>query len=90
MPIWKLEPVDPDHNVWSDFSHVGSVIVRAPDESAARSIAEVKLGPLWGQSAGSYHGASPWQDLSLSSCQRFEDSGYEEDGPDELLHPLGK
>ena len=90
MPIWKLEPVDPDDDLWSNFSHSGAVIVRARDGTAARAVAEVKLAPLWGPLPGSLHGTSPWQYLSLSSCQRFEDSGYEEDGPDELLHPLGK
>ena len=90
MPIWKVEPVDPNDNCWKGFSYRKAVVVRAGDEAGARSVAAVKLGPKWHQPPVSYHGLSPWHDSSLSSCHQIESAGYEEDGDDELLEPLGQ
>ena len=90
MPIWKLEPIDSNHDCWIGIDCREPVIVRANDEQGARDVAEVKLAPTWGAPPGKHHGASPWQDHYHSSCNRFKNSSYEEDGDDELLEPLGK
>ena len=90
MPIWELVPIDRDDDSWIGFPNKVPAIVRAPDESGARGVAEANLSKGWTSDLGSLLGASPWQDPDLSSCQRLENSEYEEDGPDDLLHPLGK
>lgn len=90
MPIWKLEPLDPNNDCWVDFSYRGEVIVRANDEQGARNVTEVKLEPLLVTPLIRYHGTSPWRDHSLSSCKRIDDSGHEQDGAVDILEPLGK
>ena len=90
MSIWIIEALDPDDDCWKGFSHTGPVKVRASDDQGARNVAEVKFGPKFGPPPGEFHGNSPWQNHSHSSCNRLKNSGYEEDGDDELLEPLGK
>lgn len=90
MPIWRLEQIDPKDDCWIGISRRGPEDVRASDEQGARNVAEVELAPLWTAPPGEFHGASPWQDDSLSSCHRLEEHEYKDEGPDELLKPLGK
>jgi hypothetical protein len=89
MPIWKIEPLDSQNECWIYFYCRKPVIVRAHNEQAARTVAEVRLAALFGPPPEIYHGTSPWQDDSLSSCRQDEDSKYREEGPEELLEPLG-
>ena len=90
MPIWKLEPIDPKDDCWVGIYCRELVFVRASDEKGARNVAAVELAPSWTAPPGEFHGASPWQENSLSSCCRVEEHEYEDEGPDKLLSPLGK
>ena len=90
MPIWKLEPLDPNDDCWIDIFCRQPLIVRARDEPGARTVAEVECAPLLGPPPGKSHGTSPWQIDTLSSCSQVVGTEYEEDGPDELLIPLGR
>jgi hypothetical protein len=90
MPIWKIEPIDPDDESWALFRYCGAVIVRAEDEAAARRVAAMGLTPMMVLGAiPTYTSSSPWQDEHLSTCRQIENSKYDEDGKDELLEPKG-
>ena len=87
MPIWKLIPIDKTSDHWRASTHQGEVIIRASSEKEARKkaaqefekfIDRIRGEPtLWG---------SPWDQSNLVSCQRLEDSHYEEKGPVAILN----
>ncbi len=90
MPIWKIEPIDPDDESWAFFRYRGEAIARAHDEAAARRVAAMGLTPMMVLGTiPTYTSSSPWQDEDLSTCQRIENSEYDEDDGDELLKPKG-
>jgi len=88
MPIWKLSPIDKTSDHWRTSTYKGDVIVRASSEKEARATAhsefitatEIIRGgqTLWN---------TPWDQPNLVSCQRLEDSHYEEKGPVAVLYP---
>ena len=62
------------------------MIVRAQNEGKARFLAADALGeipePVLGLEA-----REPWTDGKIVTCERFAESGFEEDGPDTILGP---
>ncbi len=79
MPIWKLEPINPDDDHWGASTYNGPLIVRAADEDIARELAtaEYRIGTE----------KSPWLYAWLTNIIRIEDSEYDEDAPDTILGP---
>ncbi len=79
MPIWKLEPINPDDDHWGASTYNGPLFVRAADEDIARELAtsEYRIGAE----------KSPWLYAWLTNITRIEDSDYDEDGPDAILGP---
>ncbi len=79
MPIWKLEPINPDDDHWSASLYNGPLLVRADDEDIARELAtsDYRVGSE----------KSPWLYAWLTNITRIEDSEYDEDGPDTILGP---
>ena len=87
MPIWKLEPVDPDEHHWRASTYVGPVIVRAPDEARAGRVAADAFGIAAEKLPGAEVPVSPWIHPWLVTCVRLENSDYDEEGPDTILGP---
>ncbi len=79
MPIWKLEPINPNDDHWGASTYNGPLFARAADEDIARELAtsEYLIGA----------GKSPWLYAWLTNITRIEDSDYDEDGPDAILGP---
>jgi hypothetical protein len=87
MPLWKLRPLDLGDPNWEASSHRGPVMVRAPDEQAAREQAQRAFGVKTRFSPGATIRTPPWQRASLVAAERVRDQRYEEDGPTEVLEP---
>lgn len=88
MPIFKLTPIDTQSEHWRASTHKDYVIVRAENEKEARIIAELKfLNPTPNMGPGGNTINPPWSQSNLVSCQRLENSIYEERGPAEVLYP---
>lgn len=88
MPIWKLTPIDDTADHWEASTYKGEVIVRASSEQEARKTA---AGNFY-QMRERIHGGltpwgSPWDYSHIVSCQRLEDSHYEQEGPVAILYP---
>ena len=87
MPLFRLSPVDLSDPNWEASSHRAAAIVRARDESAARTIAaeafDVKTG------FRPRHGlvVPPWRRPELVHVEQIEDARWEAGGPDEVLYP---
>ncbi len=87
MGIWKLEPVNPDDDHWRASTYVGRLIVRAPDEDKARSLATAAFWGTAEKPPGEEMPRPPWGHPSKVTCVRLEDSGFDEEGPDGILGP---
>ncbi len=87
MGIWTLKPVNPDEDHWRASTYVGPLIVRAPDEVKARSVATEAFGIAAEKPPGEEVPRPPWGDPSKVTCARLEDSGFDEEGPDGILGP---
>ncbi len=91
MPIWKLEPINPNERHWRASRYVGPVIVRAPDEVRAGGVAGAAFGAWTVRVPGAETPLLPWVHSSLVTCVRLEKSDYDEDydeeGPDTILGP---
>jgi hypothetical protein len=68
-------------------SHRAMAIVRAPDEEAARMVAQEAFGVKTGFTPGAGIKAPPWKRASLVMAERIEDARYQPDGPTEVLEP---
>ena len=66
----------------------GVVIVRAPDEEAARDEAQRAFGIKTRFGPGAGVKTPPWKRASLVSAERVRDERYEEEGPTEVLEPV--
>ena len=44
MPVWKLEPINPDDEHWTASRYVGPLFVRAADDDGARKLAAMACG----------------------------------------------
>ena len=88
MPIWKLEPVTPleDYH-WQGSRYAGVVIVRADDEISARGVAHIAFGIVPVKLPAAEVPLIPWSSARLSTCDLFEDSEYEDEGPEGVLGP---
>ena len=85
--IWKLIPIDKTSDHWRASTHKDEVIVRAQSEKEARAKAtsEFQITIHIGRGEWTIWG-SPWEQSNLVSCQRLEDSPYEEKGPVAILY----
>ncbi len=87
MPIWKLSPIDAGDPSWEASSHRGVVIVRAPDEDAAREEAQKRFGVKTAFPPGQGVKAPPWRRGHLARAQIIKDERYAPEGPSEVLFP---
>ena len=87
MPLWKLTPVDDTDPGWEASSHCGPVMVRAPDEDAARAEAQKSFGIKTAFPPGRAIVAPPWQRSQLVRAEIVKDARYNEEGPAEVLSP---
>lgn len=87
MPIWKLGPVNPDEHHWRASTYVGSVIVRAPDEATAGSVAAAAFGIAVAIAPGAEVPLLPWIHSWLVTCVRLDNSDFDEEGPEAILGP---
>ncbi len=87
MPIWKLEPASPDEHHWRASTYVGPVIVRAPDEATAGSVAAAAFGITPEMIPGAEVPLVPWGYPWLVTCVRLENSDFDEEGPEAILGP---
>ncbi len=87
MPIWKLEPADLSSEHWACSTHKGTIIVRAPDEKAARSAATSAFGIAATVPRSRETLFSPWEQANLVKCLRLHNSSFDENGPTEVLDP---
>ena len=87
MSIWKLTQLDTTSDYWQASTRKDYVIVRATNEGEARETAHSRF---YIAARGVPHGEtpfSPWKQPNLVSCQRLENSEYEEEGPAEVFYP---
>ena len=87
MPIWKLEPVDPDEHHWRASRYKGWVIVRAPDEVKARSLANRAFDGFVQVTPGAETPLMPWMQDRITTCARVDESEYDEEGEEAILAP---
>ena len=87
MAIWRLCPIDLSDPNWEASSHRAAVIVRAPDETTAREVAEAAFGVKTRFRPGTGIVAPPWKRAELVAVERITDERFEADGPSVLLSP---
>ena len=87
MPIWKLTPIDKTSDHWRASTHKDYVIVRATSEGEARAEATSEFIIATKKVPGADIPFSPWDQQNLVSCQRLENSNYDERGPAAVLYP---
>ena len=87
MPIWKIEPVNPDEPHWRASTYVGPVIVRAADKVRARGVAAEAFGIAAEKPPGAEVPLVPWDYSWLVTCVRLENSDFDEEGPEAILGP---
>ena len=87
MPIWRLEPINPDDHHWQASTYAGPLTVRAVDEDKARELAVSQFSIAAEKPPGAEVLRTPWHYSWLSTCARLEASEFEEDGPDTILGP---
>ncbi len=87
MPIWRLEPINPDDRRWQASTYAGPLTVRAADEDKARELAASKFRIGAEKPPGAEGPKTPWLYSWLSTCERIEASEFEVDGPDTILGP---
>jgi len=87
MRIWKLTPLDKTSDHWQASTHKGHVIVRAASEDEARNKATAEFTIATKRIRGGDTLFSPWGQSNLVSCQRLENSNFEEKGPVAVLYP---
>ncbi len=87
MPVWKLTPVNLNDPNWQASSHRDIVIIRARDEEAARKLAQKAFGLKTDFPAGGGIKAPPWTRADVVKAERIKRTFYEDNGPDEVLHP---
>ena len=89
MALWKLAPINLDHPRWEAGAYRGTVIVRAPNETAARQAATEKFYMPMDRPVGDLIRLSPWkddpEDAALVEVTPIEDDLYEGEGPTEVL-----
>ncbi len=88
MPIWKLEPVDPESHHWQASKYDGHVFIRAEDVMGARLIASSAFSIPAQHFDGSESPLDPWTHSVTTTCTRVEISVFDEEGPDIILGPL--
>ena len=87
MPLWKLTPTDLTDRNWETSSHTGEVIVRARNEKRAREIvasAYVVEDDILAEGEPLY---SPWENIHLVTCVRFETKDFPLHGTESILLP---
>ncbi len=87
MGLFKLSPIDLMDPNWQASSHRAAAIVRARDESAARTIAAEAFDVRTGFQPGRGMRVPPWLRKELVRAERIEDSRWESSGPEEVLYP---
>jgi hypothetical protein len=87
MTIWCLRPRDLSDPNWEASSHRAAVIVRAPDEKAAREVAEAAFGVKTRFRPGAGIIAPPWKRAELVIAERITDERFQADGPSMVLSP---
>ena len=87
MPVWRLEPINPDDHHWRARTYVGPLSVRAVDEDKARALAASQFGIAAEKLPGMEVPRTPWLYSWLATCKRIAASEFEEDGPDTILGP---
>jgi len=87
MPVWRLVPVDPLDPNWESSSHRGPVVVRAPDEGAARETAEKAFAVRSRFPPGRGMKVPPWTRPELVRVMVIEHSIHPAEGPAEVLEP---
>ncbi len=87
MPIWRLEPINPDDHHWRASTYVGPLSVRAADGDKARALAASQFRIGTEKPPGAEVPRTPWLYSWLATCTRIEASEFEEDGPDTILGP---
>ncbi len=88
MQLWKLTPLDLSAPNWEASTHKGPVIVRAPDEVAARQAAKDKFFRAANkQKIGDPVRHPPWAHASLVNAVTIDDERFEVEGPTEVLEP---
>lgn len=87
IPIWKLSPIDVLDPNWEASSHRGSVIVRAPDEAAARVTAAEAFDVATRFPPESGVRVPPWSRANLVKAEQIIDTRYDPQGPVQVLDP---
>ena len=88
MPIWKLDPINPDDEHWTASRYVGPLFVRAADDDRARELAAMACQIGKGKLSSGMVPTMPWRYAWLANCTQVEDSDYNEEGADAILGPV--
>ena len=87
MPVFKLKPTDVSSNHWEASTYKGPAVVRAKDEESAREKATQEFCIAVRRKPGQNTCLNPWNQKQLVTCERLENSDYDEDKPAEVLSP---
>ena len=87
MPLWKLTPTDLTDRNWETSSHKGDVIVRAQSEKRAREIVANAYEGKGDSLPGGEPLYSPWKNIHLVTCVRFETTELPLHGAELILVP---
>lgn len=86
MSIWKLEPKDTNHPAWKTSTCTEPVLARASDERRARAKAREKFWKFVKRTTRVQ--TPPWTNPELVDVYRVDNTGYPDDGPEEILKIL--
>lgn len=89
MSIWKLEPKDTNHPAWETSTCKKAVLVRASDKRRARARAREEFWTFVERTTrGDAVRTPPWTNPGLVDAYRVNNTGYPDDGPEEILKIL--
>ena len=74
MPIWRLEPINPDDHHWRASTYSGPLSVRAAEEDKARKLAASQFRIDAEKHLGAEVPRAPWLYSWLVNCTRIETS----------------
>jgi hypothetical protein len=87
MAIWELIPTDETSEDWRASQYKGRIVVRASSEDKARDVVSLKFHDASKRTPRGDTPLNPWRQSGLVVCKPLRDSGYDENGPDEILEP---
>ena len=86
MPIYLLKSIDDNNPNWVHNDRQRDLYIRADSPTKARLRASSEYTNPSEIIPGTSTPEDPWLTDTIVSCEQVHDSGYDEDGPEEILN----